>query len=322
MFKYYYVLPLFCIFLANCVGLGSQKAIELTKLANPCAENEFSGRSIVEVKKGELQASIDSARLGAIKDILESHESMVSVYLESDTEAGNRGEKEKFIKKFEKTITEKIYATVLKEKVFKESIVNNHVICYICINKEVFKQDIEETKEFRAKRLNSASDYYRLGQRFKSSEARDALQLYTKAEEILEEIDARDELYEYEEGKKVVLYTVVDKDILRTKKRIHIANHLYTEAEEALAEHKLDTARDRLVYANIYAIDYDRYNSISERIGIEEEEFESLRNSGDVYYNNREYETALSFYKKAAEVNQEDKTIKDRVQKTRSHNLY
>jgi len=99
MRRYYYVLPLFCIFLASCAGLGSQSAIELAKLANPCAENEFSGRSIVEVKKGELQAAIDSARLGAIKDILESHESMVSVYLESDTEAGSKGKKEKFIKK-------------------------------------------------------------------------------------------------------------------------------------------------------------------------------------------------------------------------------
>jgi tetratricopeptide (TPR) repeat protein len=322
MFRYYYVLPLFCIFLAHCAGLGNQKEIELAKLANPCAENELSGRAIAEVKKGDLQASIDNARLGAIKDILESHESMVSVYLESDIEAGSKEEKELLIKKFEKTITEKIYAAVLKEKVFKESVVDNHVICFVCINKEVFKQGIEETREYRAKRLSTACDYYRLGQRFKSSEARDALQLYTKAKEILEEINAKDELYEYEEGKKVVLYTVIDKDILRTKKRIQIANHLYTEAEEALTEHKLDTARERLVYANIYAIDYDRYNSLSEKIGREEEKFESLRNSGDQCYNNREYAMAFSFYKKAAEVNQEDKTIKDMVRKAKSLSIY
>jgi hypothetical protein len=97
-------------------------------------------------------------------------------------------------------------------------VLDNHVICFVCINKEVFRQGIEETREYRAKRLSTACDYYRLGQRFKSSEARDALQLYTKAEKILEEINAKDEVYEYEEGKKVVLYTVIDKDILRTKK--------------------------------------------------------------------------------------------------------
>jgi hypothetical protein len=83
----------------------------------------------------------------------------------------------------------------------------------------------------------------------------------------------------------------------------------------------LDTARERLAYANIYAIDYDRYNSLSERIGIEEE-FESLRNSGDQCYNNREYGRALSFYKKAAKVTQEDKTIKDRVRESKSLSIY
>ena len=318
MFRYHYVLVLLCIFLAQCGGLSSQRNSELIKLENPCAESELSGRSIVEVKKGDLQTAINSARLEAIKDILESHESIVSVYLESDTEAGTKGKKEEFIKKFEKTITAKIYSTVLKEKRFKESIVNNNIVCYVCINKEVFKESIQETKEFRAKRLNTAIDYYRLGQRFKSSEARDALQLYTKSKEILEEINAMDELYEYEDGKKVVLYTVIDKDILRTKKRIEIANHFYIKSEEALVEHKLDTARERLVYANIYAIDYQRYNSISEKIGIEEEEFKSLIDSGDRCYSNHEYSSALSFYKKAAEVNKEDRAIKDRVRKARS----
>jgi tetratricopeptide (TPR) repeat protein len=322
MFRYYRILLLSCIVLAHCAGLGCRSAIELDKLANPCAEDEFSGRAIVEVKKGDLQGTIDNARLGAIKDVLEAHESMVSVYLESDTEAGSKGKKEHLIKKFEKQITEKIYGTVLKEKVFKESIVNNHVICFVCVNKEIFKQGIEETREYRAKRLNTACEYYRQGQRFKAGEARDALQLYTKAKEILEEIEAMDELYEYEEGKKVVLYTVIDKEILRTNKRIHIANHLYTEAEEAVTGHKLETARTRLVYANSYAMDYDRYNFISEKIGKEEEAFESLINSGDQCYNNREYERALAFYKKAAQVNQEDRTIKDKVRETRTHSLY
>lgn len=297
----------------GCTSLSSQSKIGLTDLGNPCTEDDLSGLAIVKLKKGDLQRCIDTARLEAIENLLESHESIISIYLESYTEAMRKGKREKFVKSFKKTISSKIYPIILKERRFRESVFDDNIVCHVCIDKRVFEESIKETKQYRIRRFNSAVEYYLLGKKCSSDEAIDALNWYTKAKEILEEIDGRDDIYVDERGKRRVLYNIVEREIYDAQKKIKEADILYAKAEKALNESKLHTAKEKVDMAYATARDEAKYDSLAEKIELREQEFRESKEKGDMNFRQGRYSVALVHYEKAAQINGEDSYTEGKI---------